>query len=108
MFEEVINALDVLWLVLPDVYLKALVIFAVVGGLKAVGVLKEDAQAQFGNVAITYFVSGGKVPEGGPEAVALFMTMVVAGVYYHVWKWAKPYLAKFFQAIGQKFNFQPS
>ena len=95
--EQIIPTLEVFWQILPEIWLKALVVFVAVGLLKLSGVLKEDIQAQFGNIAVTWFLTG-----GATDIVGFSMTAVVAGLYYHIWKLVKPYLAKLFDLVKQK------
>jgi hypothetical protein len=88
--ENIVEIIQEFWGMVPVVGLDALYVFLTVGLLKFVGVLGEDTEAKLGNLAVTFFVSGGTQLEAVPAA----MTAVIAGVYYHVWKMVKPYLAK--------------
>lgn len=87
--ENIIAIIQEFWKAIPEVGLDALYVFLTIGLLKMVGVLKDDIQSQLGNLAASWFLSGTTSPD-----VNFAMTAVVAGVYYHVWKFIKPYLQK--------------
>lgn len=96
--DNIIGVIQEFWKAIPVVGLDAFYVFLAVGLLKMVGVLKEDLQAQLGNIAASWFLSG-QLPD-----INFAMTAVVAGVYYHVWKFIKPYLEKAWTFLSGKLS----
>jgi len=79
---------------IPIVAVEAFTVFIVVSFVKVSGLGKLNPVPQLSNALMAFFMNGGQLPDTDHEAKRLFMTMIVAGLMYQVWKFAKPYFAK--------------
>ena len=102
--EDLYQVLLALWDVLPTVALPAFGVFLFVSLGKLAGLIGEDKEAQLANIVVSFFAGGGKLPEGNGEANELFMLMLVASGYYHIWKFISPYLKKLIDNISSKIS----
>jgi len=103
---NLVAALLALWAMIPVVYVQAFVVFILIGLLKGSGVLGEDVWAKLANILGSYLISGAKVPESGEDAASIFMTMLVASLYYQAWKLIKPFVEKVWNRVGGMIGFE--
>jgi len=102
---EVVKAVRNLLEFIPVVYVEAFLVFILVGFIKVSGLAKKEPLPQLSNALLSFLFSGGKLPVGDYATQKLFMTMVVAGLMFKVYKFLKgPKPKKIFKKLVELIN----
>jgi multisubunit Na+/H+ antiporter MnhF subunit len=99
---EIVLAVRNLVKFIPVVYVEAFLVFLIVGFVKASGLAKKEPLPQLSNAVLSFLFSGGKLPVGDYATQKLFMTMIVAGLMFKVYKFLKgPKPKKLFKKLKE-------
>ena len=86
MLQEILEGLQEIWVVFPDVAVNAGILFVALGALKLMGILKRETWVQFGNLFGAWLLNGRVDPSSFADAHELYMTALVAAIYFQIYK----------------------
>jgi len=99
---EIVVAVRNLLEFIPIVYVEAFLVFIIVSFVKVSGLAKKEPLPQLSNALVTFLLAGGRMPHGDLATKKLFMTMIVAALFFQVWKFASgPKPKEIFKKINE-------